>query len=66
MIWHSVDNDGTKWIDACGCDAGLIEFDGVNWVTYDTLNSRLTSNFIYPIATSNEKAVLKRKIYAEF
>ncbi len=44
----TMDNNGTIWAGTWGY--GLSNYDGTNWITYDTLNSALPNNTVYSIA----------------
>jgi len=43
----AIDAQGNKWI---GTDAGVSEFDGIHWTTYNTSNSRLAANAVDAMA----------------
>jgi ligand-binding sensor domain-containing protein len=52
----AVDSQNNKWLGLAGApvllgsDGGLCKFDDVHWTRYDTLNSRLTDNYVTAIA----------------
>jgi hypothetical protein len=45
------DNEGNAWF---GTTDGLAKFDGANWTVYNTSNSGLPNNFIWPMAVDGQ------------
>lgn len=59
------DRNGTKWV---GTNNGLVEYDGMNWITFNKLSSGLPSNSIMEIVidTSGNKLIRTDKCIVQF